>query len=108
MARKNSIFLVLFLFFSVGVSFGQEEVPLKTFEFNISLNKLKTEQQAADIRNEVGNLPGVKECQLVLIEYNLKFICTNHDMVEHKIIDRIKAIVVELGAEIVNINRTER
>jgi hypothetical protein len=108
MTRKNSILLLMFLFISLGVTYGQEKAPLKTFQFEISINKLKTEQQASDIRTEVSKLPGVKDCQLVLIEYSLEFSCTNHDMNDHKIIDRVKAIVSENGAEIIKINRTER
>lgn len=96
------------LFLSIGMTYGQEKAPLKTFQFEISINKLKTEQQASDIKTEVSKLPGVNDCQLVLIEYMLKFTCTNHNMNDYLIIDRVKAIVIENGAEIVKINRSEK
>lgn len=108
MNRKNSLLLILCLFLSIGITYGQEKAPLKTFQFEISINKLKTEQQASDIKTEVSKLPGVNDCQLVLIEYMLKFTCTNHNMNDYLIIDRVKAIVIENGAEIVKINRSEK
>lgn len=108
MNRMNSLFLILGMLFIMNSAFGQERAPLKNFDFSISLNRLKTEQQATDIRHAVNNLPGVKNCQLVLIDYALTFSCTNHDMNDYKIIDRVKAVIVENGAEIVNIKRSEK
>ncbi|UKN00829.1 hypothetical protein K6119_13930 [Paracrocinitomix mangrovi] len=107
MKRKNSLLLVLFLMLAINGS-AQEKAPLKTFEFSISLNKLKTQEQAQSIQQEVSTLKGVKDCGLVLVEYNLTFSCTNHDMNDYMILDRVKVIVVENGAEIVKINRKER
>ena len=86
---------------------AQEEAPLRTFEYNISLNKLKTEGQAEQIKQEVQSLPGIKNCELILIEYNLRFNCTNHDMTKYLVMDRVKTIILQNGAEIVKTNRTE-
>ncbi|MBD3639289.1 MAG: hypothetical protein HUJ25_18170 [Crocinitomicaceae bacterium] len=107
MKQKHLLTFCLFFLFSVFNTTAQEEAPLKTFEFSISINKLKTEQQASDIRTEVKSLPGIKDCQLVLTDYTLIFSCTNHDLYDYLIMDRIKAIIVENGAEIVNVNRKE-
>lgn len=108
MTRNFTLLMVFVYVLLGGNTYAQEQAPLKNFEFTISLNKLKTEQQALDIKNEVRQLPGVKNCELILINYQLTFGCTNHDMNSYSIIDRIKAVVVENGAEIVTINRTEK
>lgn len=100
--------ILALLFLCANISaFSQEEVPVKTFEFSISINKLKTESQANAIQNEVALLPGVKNCELILINYLLTFSCTNHAMKEFNVMDRIKAIIVSHGAEIVQIERRE-
>ena len=96
-----------FLFIAFQSS-AQETAPLKNFEYNISLNRLKTQGQADQIKEEVSLLPGVKNCDLILIEYNIHFECTNHDMTNHIVMDRVKAIILENGSEIINIKRTEK
>ncbi|MFT4600656.1 MAG: hypothetical protein ACI857_000832 [Arenicella sp.] len=107
MLRKNSRAILLLTFLFIGLqSFGQEKAPLKHFEYNINLNRLKTQGQASQIKEEVSLLPGVKNCELILIEYNLHFQCSNHDMMSYNVMDRVKAVIVENGSEIVNIKRT--
>lgn len=109
MKRKNyHVFLfVAFLLFAFSTK-AQEVAPLKTFDYQISLNKLKTENQAQLIKSEVSKIQGVKSCELVLIEYNLTFSCTNHDMERYSVMDLVKEVVVSNGSEIVNIKRTQQ
>jgi hypothetical protein len=107
MLRKNSRAIILFAFFFMAANlYAQEKAPLKHFEYDISLNKLKTQNQADLIKNEVSLLKGVKNCELILIEYNLYFECSNHKMTSEKIMDRVKLIILSNGSEIVNIKRT--
>jgi hypothetical protein len=109
MKLKNSkaFLLVAFMLFAINLTAQQEEAPLRTFEYQISLNKLKTEGQSDQIKQEVASLSGVKNCELILIEYNLTFRCTNHDMTRYLVMDRVKTIILENGAEIVKTNRKE-
>ena len=104
------ILLISLLAIAVSTnSYGQkEEAPLKTFEFSISVNQLKTEEQANHIQSDISAVPGVKNCELVLTRYELTFTCTNYDMNQYQIIDRVKAIIIENGSEIVTINRKEQ
>ncbi len=95
--------LILFSF----TSFSQEEAPLKVFNYSISLNALKTETQASNIRVNVTKIDGVKNCQLILTDYQLTFTCTNHDMKRYEVMSLVKAIIIAEGVEIVLINRTE-
>lgn len=88
-------------------SWGQEQAPRKTFEFTISINQLKTQEQANQIKSEVTEIEGVQSCELVLIEYELVFTCTNHDMNRYLIMDKVKAVIVSNGSEIIKINRRE-
>lgn len=108
MKLKNSyaFSLVVFLLFAFNGS-AQEEAPLRTFEYNISITRLKTESQAEQIKQEISSLKGIKDCKLVLIEYNISFKCTNHDMTKYLVMDRVKTIILQNGAEIVTTNRTE-
>lgn len=108
MKLKNSkaFLLVAFLLLAFNSS-AQEEAPLRTFEYQISLNKLKTEGQSDQIKEEVSRLKGVKNCELILIEYSLTFRCTNHDMKKYLVMDRVKTIILKNGAEIVKTNRKE-
>ena len=93
------------LFFFITPSFSQEVAPLKTFEFSIGINKLKTQIQADKIIRKIEQIRGVKNCSLVLIDYILKFECTNHDMNSSGVLDVIKQILTEEGSEITTINR---
>lgn len=104
---KMTILLAFLCFFGLNVA-AQEVAPEKTFEFTIGLNKLKTQEQADNIRNEVALLPGVKNCELELTTYVLVFECTNHDMDKHLIIDRVKEVIINNGSELTIINRTTR
>jgi hypothetical protein len=104
--KFRAILLLVFLF-ATTISFCQEKAPLKQFEYNISLNKLKTEAQAEQIKDAVSLLPGVKDCELILIEYNLHFECSNHDMTANQVMDRVKTVILQNGSEIVKIKRTE-
>lgn len=94
-----------FLLFAFN-SKAQEVAPLKTFDYQISLNKLKTENQAQLIKSEVAKIQGVKNCELILIDYNLTFSCTNHDMERYSVMDLVKTVIVSNGSEIVTIKRT--
>ena len=107
MKNFATILSLVFMVLMTSKAFTQEQAPVKTFDFTISLNKLKTQDQADEIRNAVSHLPGVKNCGLILTSYELTFSCTNHDMNEYLIIDRVKAIILEHGAEIDKINRRE-
>ena len=109
MKRINSKLLLLLAFLFVAVnSKAQEVAPLKTFDYEISLNKLKTDSQVQAIKTAVSAIKGVKSCALVLIEYKLTFTCTNHDMTAYAIMDNVKYAIVSNGSEIVNIKRTLR
>lgn len=107
MTKKLNLLLLLFLFFTVNNLTAQEVAPLKTFHYEVSLNQLKTESQAQAIKSQVSKISGVQNCELVLIEYNLSFTCTNHDMTRYQIMDEVKVAIVSNGSEIVNIQRTE-
>ena len=98
---------VLALCLSFG-SYAQEKAPLKNFEFAISINKLKTEDQAKKIESEVSDIPGVKNSELVLVDYELTFECTNHALNDYLILDRVKEIIISNGSEIITINRREK
>jgi len=102
---KWTILLAIFCFFGLNAGAQQETAPEKTFEFTIGLNKLKTQEQADNIRNEVSLLPGVKSCELELTTYVLVFSCTNHDMNNELILDRVKEIILSNGSELTVINR---
>ena len=93
------------LFFCASIAFSQEVAPEKTFEFSIGIDHLKTQQQADKIVSKVKQIKGVENCTLVLIDYVLVFQCTNHDMEKNTIIDVVKQILTEEGAEITSINR---
>lgn len=99
--------LLLGLSFIFGTySFSQEVAPEKRFEFIIGINKLKTQIQADKIVNEIKKIRGVENCSLVLINYQLIFECTNHDLEKNGIMDIVKQIIIEEGSEITLINRT--
>lgn len=102
----STLFMLSFFVFE-NTSIAQEQAPIKKFEYSISLNQLKTESQAKEILNEVRVLPQIQNCQLEFTSYLLIFQCTNHAILEHQLMDRIKAIVVSHGAEIVKIDRKE-
>ena len=108
MKRPCTLLFSFFVLLFTSVSFGQEEAPLKTFEFTISVNQLKTEEQANKIKSEVQEIPGVTEAELVLINYELTFSCTNHDMNRYLIMDKVKDVIVSNGSEIITINRREK
>ncbi len=98
----------MFLFASIlyaSITFSQEQAPLKTFEFSVSVNHLKTQEQADRIVSKMNQVRGVKNCSLVLTDYTLTFQCTNYDMQTYMIIDVMKQIFIEENAEIVLINR---
>lgn len=105
--KLNGILLLLFFIVATN-SISQEVAPLKTFEYKIGLNKLKTQDQADLIRTEVSKISGVKNCELILINYELTFTCTNHDMTRYQVMDNIKRAIVKNGSEVVNIERTLR
>lgn len=102
---KNTLLIFCLLVMSINSS-AQEEAPLKTFHYSISLNHLKTEAQATIVKERVSNLEGVIDCSLILINYELTFSCTNHDMTKFNLMERIKEIILKEGVEIVLINRT--
>lgn len=108
MIRKTSIAFLAFFIMFVSSSFAQETAPLRTFKFNISITSLKTEDQAKSIQEAVSKLPGVRQSELILINYELNFEVTNHDLDKNQIIDKVKQIILENGAEIVKINRSEK
>ena len=108
MKRFKVFVFMLFCVLLTSVSFGQEQAPLKQFHFDVSINNLKTEQQAEAIKSALSKVEGVANCELVLIEYELRFDCSNHDMNRFHIIDQMKAIVSENGAEIIHVKRTEK
>ncbi|MEX1001142.1 MAG: hypothetical protein WDZ35_03425 [Crocinitomicaceae bacterium] len=109
MKLEKIIFLsFLFLLFSAKTTLGQETAPLKTFDFEVSVNKLKTQGQVDEIVNALNVLKGVQNCEMILREYKLTFSCTNHDMEKYKVMDRLKVILLESGVEIVKVKRTEQ
>lgn len=97
--------LTIALFFCAHITFSQEVAPLKTFEFSIGINQLKTQSQADQIVQKIEQVKGVKNCSLVLIDYTLTFECTNHDLNTYNIMDVVKQIVHEEGSAITVINR---
>jgi hypothetical protein len=96
--------VMLFVLYA-GITYSQEKAPLKTYEFNISLNHLKTQDQADKIVAKMQQVKGVRQCSLQLVDYQLVFKCTNEDMNKYQIIDIMKQILTEEGAEVVTINR---
>ncbi len=102
------IYKILFLFVAVlyaSATFSQEQAPLKVFEFSVSVDHLKTQEQADRIVSKMNQINGVENCSLILTDYTLTFQCTNHDMEKYMIIDMMKQIFIEENAEIVIINR---
>jgi len=102
------IFRVLFLFAFVlyaGIAYSQEQAPLRKIEFSISVNHLKTQDQADRIVSKLEDVRGVENCSLILTDYTLTFQCTNHDLEKYMIIDMVKQIFIEEDAEIVLINQ---
>lgn len=108
MTKKLNGILLLFFFALATNATAQEVAPLKTFDYHISLNKLKTDAQAQNIQLEVSKITGVKNAELILINYALTFSCTNHDMTRYAVMDKVKTVIVSNGSEIVNIERTQR
>jgi len=99
---------VLFLLVAIlyaGTTFSQERAPLQKFEFSISVNHLKTQEQADKIVSKMNQIHGVENCSLILTDYTLTFQCSNQDLEKYMIIDMMKQIFVEEDAEIVIINR---
>lgn len=88
-----------------STTFSQEQASLKKFEFSISVNHLKTQEQADKIVSKMNQVLGVENCSLILTDYTLVFQCSNQDLEKYMIIDMMKQIFVEEDAEIVIINR---
>jgi hypothetical protein len=105
MNKIKLMVLGIALFLCAHESFSQEVAPLKTFEFSIGINQLKTQDQANLIIDKVDQISGVTNCSLVLIDYVLVFQCTNHDLSTYNIMDIVKQVVLEEGADITIINR---
>ena len=93
----------LVLYANIGHS--QEQAPLKTFEFTVSVNHLKTQAQADKVVAKMNQIKGVSNCNLILTEYTLTFQCTNYNLEKYQIIDMMKQIFLEEDAEIMTINR---
>lgn len=108
MNQPCTLVISFFALFLSTIGYSQEEAPLKTFEFTITVNKLKTQDQANNITTEVKAIPGIKNAELVLINYELTFDCSNHDMNRYAIMDQVKEVIVRNGAEIITINRREK
>ncbi|MGV6862023.1 MAG: hypothetical protein ACWA41_09640 [Putridiphycobacter sp.] len=103
--RTIKLLMLFALIFSANQIFGQEQAPLKTFQFTVSVNHLKTQEQADKIVEKMNEVKGVENCSLILTEYVLTFTCTNHNLEKYQIIDMMKQIFVEEDAGIVLINR---
>ena len=103
--NKIKLMLTIALFFCAHITFSQEVAPLKTFEFSIGINQLKTQEQADNIVRKIEQIKGIDNCSLILIEYTLVFQCTNHDLQNNLVIDVVKQIIIEEGADITIINR---
>lgn len=98
--------LVVFLAPFYGTS-QQEETPLKNFEYQISVDHLKTDTQAQKIADEINAIEGVENCSLILINYMLVFHTSNHALENADILSKVKEIVYRNNAQIVKINRKE-
>lgn len=103
---KITSFLVFFFLCSTAKS--QEVVPEKTYHFVITLNSLKTEEQANQIKADVAKIRGVKNCSLVLTDYFISFDCTNIDLEENLIIELVKNSIISNNAEIIKITQIEK
>lgn len=86
---------------------AQEVAPEVLFDYDIRVSHLKTQEQVDAVLDEVSALAGVSELQFILTDYTLEFQCTNHDISKHLIIDRIKAILLKNGIEIVLVERVK-
>jgi len=103
--NKIKLVLTMVLFFCASIVFSQEVAPEKTFEFSIGIDHLKTQEQADRISQKIKQINGVKNCTLVLIDYALVFQCTNYDLEKNTILDVVKQVLTEEGAEITIVNR---
>lgn len=104
---KNKYFVMVVMFLAViSNAYSQEKPPLKTYEFNVGVNHLKTQEQADNITNKIKALSGVSDCYLILIDYNLHFVCTNYDLIDYQIMDQVKIILSENGVGITQVNQT--
>jgi len=97
--------LLIAIVFCTSISFSQEKAQKKTFEYSIGIDRLKTQEQADKIITKIEQIRGVKNCSLILINYQLIFKCTNHDLHDNGIIDVVKQIITEEGSDITFINR---
>ena len=97
--------IVLFLCFNAK---SQEVVPVKTYHFVITLNQLKTQEQATQIQSDVAKIRGVQNCSLVLTDYYISFDCTNIALEENLIMELVKNSIVSNNSEIVKITQTEK
>ena len=102
---KLKLMFVIALTFCASITYSQEVAPLKTFKFTIGVDHLKTQNQADKITEKVNKIRGINNASLVLINYQLVFNCTNHDMEKYLVIDAVKAIINEEGANLTTINR---
>ncbi|HIP37440.1 MAG TPA: hypothetical protein EYG85_11360 [Crocinitomix sp.] len=100
-----NFFMVFAIVLYASIGYTQEQAPLKTFEFTISVNHLKTQEQSDRIVTKMNQIKGVDNCHLILTDYVLSFQCTNHNLEKYQIIDMMKQIFIEENAEIISINR---
>jgi len=104
---KSAVLAVLLVLFNSQAAYSQEEAPIKTFEYSIDVDHLKTDEQAQAIADQVNAIEGVENCSLVLIEYKLVFHTTNHAIEKDDILAEVKEVVLRNNAQIVKINRKE-
>lgn len=103
---KNFVPIIAGVVFSTGLK-AQEIAPEIQFDYDIHVSHLKTQEQVDAVINEVNTIEGVSELSFILTEYSLEFKCSNHDISKHLIIDRIKAILLKNGIEIVLVERNK-
>ncbi len=85
----------------------QERPPQKDFRFEISVSHLKKQEQVDKVVQEFSRISGVKNLEFELIDYAIVFNCTNHDLKDHMILDKLKAIVSKNGIQIEQVNRKD-
>jgi hypothetical protein len=86
---------------------AQNEVSDKTFSYTVHISGMKTAEQAEALENHLKVVKGISELDVVFIEYEIRFQCTNADMQKHKVMQEIKAVCAGRSINMKTIDRKE-
>lgn len=100
-------YLVLLFFLWSASGQAQEQAPLRHFQYTIDLSGIKTEAFANELEADISKIQGIQQAEIEFLEYELVFVCTNHDMTAFGAMDKLKAYLAGRNVSIGNIRREE-